>query len=849
MVRWWFSPVVSVLFGATGFFAVTLGMDGYFTRLQSWQEGALTEQQGEATASLFTRAVEDGLIVWEPRRGTIELRPGQGDDAVLEAEVFDLAERGRVIRDEIARSQALASFISIRVRLQGCAQMCESAVPWEVLAGPEGQPLAERLAWAAAQVEGPERRGLPAPLPEHNAVLWRQSGPGYAPWRTWHARARATFVLRDPEVDQVDILGHVPLAPDGWEIAEVWCRVFTDAMVHALVPCTEGSDRAATRLRRSDPDALLRVDVVPTRLLPESLPQGNHTLTERLRLECDDGQRAGRCAPVWVPNDAERRYSLPPELPPDTDAYGVPLPPDPPPALGPWVSALPMGNDGFRGFGPSELAQDLGAVAVIGQSPSMFGTALAGLSPLSPEAPERLTLDPEFQEIAQNVLLDLTERRPEGAFAGQSYSFAPSGLRASITLIDLRPSREGAILAAVGRPNPPLGLSPWDIRAASHDGASGLPPGPPAWSGRRWHHIPGSVFKMVTALALIDAATDPTLSTDARRSIRVLIDGVDAISADANLGQNVLSGQAGLCIPTSFDTPLLGVDEAACPTGTYAEGIVQDSGAGGPLRNEPLSRYGLHEAIARSSNIWFSAALLRAELLRYEAAPILRSGDGLVAEPARIGDGFAATLARLSLDRVQPLDAGRGLVLLPRDGAEVEALLGDDEAVNLRSLASASFGQQVQAGPLMMAQIAGSIRLGRDVRPTLVGPTPQPEPLLREGAEALAMLNTLRDGMQDTVSGGLIGPGGNDGTAAGAFVGLRRVLDIARVGGKTGTANRDEEGLDNISTFAGWMDTTSGAPGFAIGCAITVDENVPQLCARAAAEIMARIEAAELAVQ
>ncbi len=860
-MNWAFTgPVLVALAIATA--ALTQGgalIDDYFTNLRTWRATAVQAPEGPDTHEIFQRAVAAEIIEWDPSSATVEMRRERADQPQYEdlyLALFRIGEAELIIDAEVRRARAQADYVALRVRRPDCEVPCDEDDDWTLLAGPDDAPEAERRALGAARADGP---GMQRPDPRLHARLWREAGVGYGRWQAWHATAPITFVLDDRLVDQVDIIGEVVSIAPGWTVEASWRRSGTQRLTRDITgaPDATGQRVAAMRLSRSRPHAVLQLTVQPAPILPPNPPAGRYKLSDWLELHCG---AAGSCRPVWRLSEIQRPYSRPPAEPDADTPVDTPLEPlvetptdrPPPPFLEDWAEAgwiesrsNAAGNP--IGFAATEEAVAAGAVPVLGSFPPRPGSLLALADEISDADPARPTLDPEIQQITHDLLTDIIENAAGRSRAGTlfdptilSYRFPSDGPHAALVVLDLRADGSpGAIRAAVGRPEPIYGLSDWDMEAASYDPGALIPPGPAAWTGRARHQVPGSAWKMVTALALIDATLDPALSSAQQREIREVIFGLTTDNEDDILGTNALSGQSGLCIPRTLDTLPLGISEETCPAG-YFNPPIRDSGRGGPLRNPDAGRYGLERALERSSNIWFAAALLHAERLRLEAlGPAVVDSTEI---PPRAGDRLGATLARLGLLSVAALDGGRGFGLEVRDAAGVEGLSPDSD---LRTLASAAFGQQVQAGPLILAQIAGAIRTGTDIRASLLEPIDRPEPLYPGGPVSDELMAQLLDGMRLVVRS-------ESGTGQRAF----SRLDIAlrnRAGGKTGTADPGDGSALRNSTFAGWIDmddeAPAGTPGFAIGCGISIlgehdgdHLRVPPICAYAVAELIRRLD-------
>lgn len=793
-------------------------LDQYYRDLGNWRDVALTAPEGAATKLLFDQAVETGAIAWNPKMRSIELRRHVVMPAELRNALFRVGEAGAVIARELDRTRALGGYVALRMRYRDCRAPCETPTRW-IVRSDSGRSDAEALALGAARAR---RENVPDPLPRLHFRLSRSAGGGYAPWRAWHTMQPLIFDATLDTADQIDVIGSLESVPPGWRVRDRWCR---DGRGR-LTECGLRDIPAAVRLERTADHGTISLSIAPEPVMPMAPEEGTHHLSDRLTLNCDG---RSRCVPGWLPKNGARRFAR--QSRPETgqspdprksdEALDGPQPPGAV-ALGPWAEST------GRSLLPSALVREVGAEAVIGGLTPRSGSVISAARDLPENTPARVTLDPVIQRAAHEVLAELVQKPAGGAFANLKYPSPTGGRRVSLVVLDLRtPSTLGAIRAAVGVPRPPRGRSRWDAAAAPHDARSPLAPGVAAWTGRGWHQTPGSAWKLFSTLVLIDAISGGTLPTAASDQLRRAMTGLTAAQADRALGDGVLSGQQGICVPRQLHDGARGTDKTTCGPGYFA--AIRDSGAGGPLRAHPNFRFGVAEALAVSSNIWFVAAIMRAEA----SLP-----DGT------LGSLLAKTAERLGFTAPASLDSGKGLDLDARDAASIEVL---DDPGNVQALAFAAFGQRLQAGPLILAQLAASIATGRDVRPGLFEPLPPVAPLF---AVALAdpLLAEVRRGMRGVVSGKAVGPGGRLGTAHRPFRQRARELR-SRIAGKTGTAQRDE-GLDRVSSFTGWLDDRKGKPAFAIGCTAAVrgrkvgdsKVRVPQLCAHATAELMRRLD-------
>lgn len=806
---------------------------------EAWLAQVRTNPEGAAATELLEKAQAAGAIAWNPTLGRIELRPEIELPVPLDLRLYRRAEEAAALRRDIATATAAQSIIMARVARPDCLAPCSAPTDWQVLAGSQGASLVERMAHAAAEAR--PVAGL-MPPPSTHYPMWRDAGPGFSEWQGWSVVSPVTLILADLTVSRIDISAKLagPLPP-GWNATASWCR--DGAPPAVLEPCTLGPESEAFRLERTAAGAPLSIDLAPVALVAAGAPGRRTDLTDRLALDCD---AAGVCRAIWHPARVARPYSL---------LYGgqgdpsAPLPDPVHPTLAGWVVAEDLAADRTI-LRPSDMAEAMGAAAVIGGTLYPAGGlagALDGAGALPTETMVQITLDAALQTAAHDLFQSLLSHDRDGPFSGLRFRLPPRGVRASLVVIDLAAGERGAIRAVVGAPAPPSGLSPWDMAAALADPDRGLPPGPAAWTGRGAHQVPGSAWKILTAIALIDAIQDTALPAELRDGLSALMFGATQAEAEAILGEGALSGAGGFCTPRDRTRPPLGVAAGAdCPAG-YLQ-VIGDQGAGGPFSRLGPDRFGLTEAITVSSNIWFAALLTHLDAKTPQSAYTVV--DGPTDEPAQ-GVALWRTLTRLGLNTRLALDGGRGTALDTRDPVDIDAFRPDADR---RSLATAAFGQQVQAGPLVLAQLAGFVRTGTFFEPGLIGPLPPPQPLFRQSPTASALLDELRHGMEEVVAL-LRGPGQPlRGTGAEIFA-LRAGALLDRIGGKTGTADPGTGGDERLSTFTGWIDRPDGQPGFAIGCSVTVmgeqrqgsdSLSVPGLCTHLVAELMARINREDL---
>lgn len=789
------------------------GIVQLYSELIRWRETVQAAPEGRNTGVLFTEAVKQGAIAWNPVTHSVELRRNVAMPTDLRAKMFRVGEGGAVIAKELDRLSAFGSYAAIRVRYVSCPAPCARSPKWTLRKLGEHSSGRER-ALAAEQAKS---SSVPAPPPRVHFRLSRDSDGDYTSWTAWHLHDVLSFETISEDIDRIDVIGRLKSTPPGWKILSQWCR--DDA--GRLGTCEGEAIASATRFVPDGVGQQIRLKIEPAAIFPARPVAGTHFLSDRVALSCDS---EGVCEPRWISQNGSRRYardnaSQNSALQTDLEAVALN-------SLSPWVRV----EDGALRL--SDLVTATGAEVLVGGLPPRTGSILAASRDLPKASKARFTLDPVIQGIANNVLENLLKQSKTGAFDDLSYRFPSEGARASLVVLDLRSSEAlGAIRAAVGVPKPQTQRSEWDMTAAAYDTFSPIAPGVPAWTGRGWHHIPGSAWKVFNALALIDAVTDPRMSPENAANLRAALIGLNSADLDRVFGKGSLTAPGGLCVPILLADGVKGAGprqagDAICGAGYYAP--IKDSGRGGPLANDPDFRFGMRTALSVSSNIWFAAAVLNAE------SSLQVQRHGLL---------FEQTAQRLGFLEGQRLDSGIGLALDVRDAVDLEVLSND---YGTQALALAAFGQRVQAGPLILAQLSASVATGKDVRPGLFEPLAPAAPLF-ETTQARTLLQEVREGMRGVVSGEIVGPGGRTGTGSRPFRERASTLR-PRIAGKTGTAERDS-GLERISTFTGWLEDREGGPSFAIGCSVTLlgsrtgsGVTVPPLCAHVVAELMKRLD-------
>lgn len=484
-------------------------------------------------------------------------------------------------------------------------------------------------------------------------------------------------------------------------------------------------------------------------------------------------------------------------------------------------------------------AYDRGLGPIVGAGPTQFGSLTRALRG-SADSSVTLTIDPVAQRAVRDVLED--RRKRCGGSGGGDCVFTHRGVRASVVLIDASDDRAGEIRAMVAWPPGEVGSHVWDLAAGGGGAWRSTATSRQAWSvGFDGFSQPGSTFKSVTSLAAIDAALDPEnpARTDLGRLLRGEMNqseqarylsfrtrvGVpqDQRGRDCRAQPGADPGAANMLF-----VPKRGGGSFAClqnyaesPHSNYfmSTSVSRCPAAGG---SRGATQMGMCEALIKSSNMFFGGVSL---LL--DGPKVFTAGSG---EHAPAPNALA--LARMANRIVPPQgdanqynDLMRGA--LPR---RASLLFYDPRPVTIENsrpnpasptapkpdrrvlAATAGYGQNVYAAPLVIASIYASIGANRVVRPRLVPleklPVNRPRDPL-EGARLLAngtpqeqarYLAILRAGLHGVVAA-------RGGSATSYLANAQSLLqngNESRLFGKSGTATITKR--YNTVWFVGWIE-------------------------------------------
>lgn len=468
------------------------------------------------------------------------------------------------------------------------------------------------------------------------------------------------------------------------------------------------------------------------------------------------------------------------------------------------------------------------AIGVPGASIGSYMGFLENLPPGVLASDLSLTFAPELQKTALDVFEDLLLRRnfkPE-SYQNRIIPDLEESRRAGFVLLDLQ-AREGAILAAVNYPFYVGTSNLWDLKAGATLSEANSILTPASWRGLDARFQPGSSFKLVSALSLARTALGETQNVPraTRERIAAVFLGGDKAAYDAldfrlNVreveiprtrrsrdGTFTIGDRGSVMFPPSEAV------QSACKRQVAAE-------------RAPIL-YGVCEALARSSNIWFGTMAQRENTSTLEALydPDIRerSFTGLGQTLAALGAHKEQGLVRhraLSSDASSFAPSSEALDLPSAPGLAQGELRSNPNGLHHLNASINSYGQNVLMTPLGMATIAASIAQNRVVTPFLATDGSEAigsaQPLLARSQTGDALMTELRRGLRAVML-----PGGT-GYAGFSNLGEAGRQMATRVYAKTGTAEFGPESRDyNTSWFVGWVNGTDAEPRYAFACAIS----------------------------
>lgn len=444
----------------------------------------------------------------------------------------------------------------------------------------------------------------------------------------------------------------------------------------------------------------------------------------------------------------------------------------------------------------------LGLAPIVGFDPQDVGSLTSGLAQQKNKGDVDflLTIDPAIQSLAAEIVNSEMRRR-----TARRRPNLPQGPQARMAVVVMDASSTktaGEILAMASWPTFAPHQHIWDINALAAGNERDFPLAGHAWRATDVHAMPGSTFKIVTAIAGIDAAMRGEANVadlltgrlSAANSARLL--GVD-------LRNNVLP------VPTLGRTLFYvhNASDAAYETASLAPSATRCAPATGPFSRQ----LGVCEAMLKSSNLWFAGTALlldRAKLMRggvehgeiadnlmlanaarrlfWVADPKEEEERKKKGQPRQSFDLMGGTVAGATRLRAAPI---RLPVMEPKIPAS--AMTPEQPRARRLDLALNGYGQGVDASTLAMASVYASVAAGRTIRPRLVQADMKDlvraagdgEPLFSPTAANRALLSAYVDNVHRGLSGVVNARGG---TAYAYFQSVRPLA--SRVYAKTGTA-------------------------------------------------------------
>jgi cell division protein FtsI/penicillin-binding protein 2 len=424
----------------------------------------------------------------------------------------------------------------------------------------------------------------------------------------------------------------------------------------------------------------------------------------------------------------------------------------------------------------------------------------------------QLTIDPTLQGRAADILAEEARKRSARRRPIQA---SHRRQRLAVVVIDASDKTAGEILAMASWPTLKGNQHIWDLNALAAGDERNFPLAGHAWRATDVHNMPGSTFKVVTALAAMQvaAAGDKTIGD--------LLTGRRSVAESASLfGIDVSTST--LPVPSGGGTFRIHNSSNSI----YASANLPTSVTHCPSASGPRIQLGLCEALIKSSNLYFSGMALQLD------SPKLMDGTREHLRTARELELAKAArqlfwVAEPDAERPETFDLLRGKAAAGRLRAApilLPAMQGRDGSGDPRQrrldLALNGYGQGVEASALAVASIYSSVALSRVVRPRLVPIDASAGPASDgEGQPLMTMPAAGSPPYASVLRAGLFGVSNvTGGTALRSFRGAKQLA--SRIFAKTGTANT--VGDFHSAWLAGWVEpATPQGRRFAFACWIT----------------------------
>ena len=918
--RWWpvilaslCAPVLSIL--------VVPGFSALFTKNDTWTNEAKREIGGSVTQELFHKALKYDIInfdlktyhfdivtkrEWNTQKRKSGVKDNDGYNAKTALElIWRTRGSGKEIRDQITVYNETALFAGIRDnsgKLKSCSidanndDLCKTNL-WKASVQLANTNNANGFLVQNSSEFGIEQLAGPNPPVGIFGTLAIDQLPDFRNWYSivgTELRATVLGFVRPGNTNAtvsgdlvLDIIGTeliLPAAALSAAKVTTYCwPKFQGKPKLTIERCNNNSQYVASRVELPGSFATrdIAISIMPIKLFGVPLfernaeflknirvaPNGSskiakYELTNNMRLQCySHGLGKRFCGARWL--GASSRVFLIPQTSVGGETFiSEENPEEDQDKKAPSDALISSNGEGLLTI--SDRGRELGLAAVLGQTSRDRNSMLRLLSS-PPEGLEANRMDveiiPDIQQIVAKHFSALLQKGEGIGNLGKNVTrtFA-SKRRAGVVILDLREeNRQGAIVAAVGYPFYDGSLSEWDLLAIQKLDASHDPLAPHVWGAIDSRYTPGSTFKLLTALSLIDASIGELegVAPNTRAAIFRAIKGEtpkfyksivnDSLKTKvSNIPKtNLLSDgkfkltDAGGVIPF--------INAFKLPSRTCGR-------AASNKKNKPQSVkiFGLCEAIAQSSNKWFARMALLANKTSldnfWDEAPLEDRLPVMVPtlQKLALDKPFVLIKTENNINRFQfPAYTLADPVLA---GSITNAIngKGPGRLANL-TIGLNGYGQDVTASPLAIATISASIATGKRIKPFLVRDLQSNRvnrPLYQDSSQAGELLNILREGMHAVVNK----PGGT------AFSFFRKAKNISpRVFGKTGTPILKGHGIPQRATvygswFTGWIGKNNKAsnprPKFAFACGIshTVRSGSP-VCASLMANILADMEA------
>ena len=428
---------------------------------------------------------------------------------------------------------------------------------------------------------------------------------------------------------------------------------------------------------------------------------------------------------------------------------------------------IPLFDDGK----PLATAHQLGIDGLVGVSKNQPGSIAGMLARLGQlgmvNVHAQLSLNSRWQQISHQILACEGYRQGKSqAQSGQCQlpeggTAIPQHRIASLVLMD---ATNGDILAAAGAPGLPDGVASEDAIAFDRFNPSASPLRVHARQhdqGRRF--APGSTFKLIGALGLESWAAG-----SAERQAE--LEGLSIEKWNqrgASLGFSMLAG----AYPQKSHLNIANFESKPASAAT---------------RN---GRFGLAEALEKSTNSWFAWMAERTDQTAASAPDSLPLGHGALGEARPI----IAMAQHLGFEQSQRLDGSLLPAQFPWQRGDMLATSSStfDPIVDAHQIRSLAIGQRMAVTSLQMARMTAAIATGKITAPrlllTLNGQQAEPTADVPLGVE----LRRVRQGMKAVVE---------TGTGATAFAGPEWNGVRPLIFGKTGSAEMGEPGSEDVCT-------------------------------------------------